>query len=107
MPRFRQPRREATMNDMREIRIIGARCASQETLHGYLKKKLGFPDYYGANLSALADCLSEICEPTRIVISFSDVEIEPGMQAYMLRFAQVCAREALANENLSLSIEHP
>ena len=95
------------MGELREVRIIGARCASQETLHAFLKKKLGFPDYYGGNLSALADCLSDICEPTLITIAFKEAELEPGMQAYLLRFVQVCAREALANENLSLIIEHP
>ena len=95
------------MSELREVRIIGARCASQETLHAFLKKKLGFPEYYGANLSALADCLSEIGTPTLITIAFKEEELEPGMQAYMLRFVQVCAREALANENVSLIIEHP
>ena len=95
------------MGDFKEVRIIGARCASQETLHAFLQKKLEFPDYYGANLSALADCLADICEPTRITFSFTEDELEPGMQAYLLRFVQVCAREALVNENLSLAIEHP
>ena len=55
--------------ETRNVRIIGAGCTSQEELHGYLKKKLGFPDYYGENLSALADCLSEMCEPAHITIS--------------------------------------
>ena len=95
------------MADMKEVRIIGPRCSSQETLHAFIAKKLGFPDYYGANLSALADCLSEMCEPARITIVLNDYDIEPGMQAYLLRFVQVCAREALVNENLSLVIEHP
>ena len=91
---------------IRNVRVIGARCTSQETLHEYLKKKMGFPDYYGGNLSALADCLSELSEPTRITIAINEVELEPGMQAYVLRFVQVIAREALVNENLSLVIEH-
>ena len=95
------------MGELKEARVIGARCTSQETLHAFLKKKLGFPDYYGANLSALADCLSELASPTLITIAVAEDEIEPGMQAYILRFAQVCAREALANENLSFIIEHP
>ncbi len=93
-------------NDMRSVRIIGARCTSQEELHGYLKKRLALPDYYGENLSALADCLSEMGEPVKITICINDDDLEPGMQAYMLRFVQVCAREALANENITLVIEH-
>ena len=95
------------MGDLKEVRIIGARCASQETLHAFLKKKLDFPDYYGENLAALADCLSDIASPTLVTIALCEDEIEPGMQAYVLRFVQVCAREALVNENLSLIIEHP
>ncbi len=89
-----------------EVRIVGARCLTQDILHDYLARKLDFPEYYGKNLSALADCLSEICQPTVITISLNEDDIEPGMQAYVLRFVQVCAREALANEFLSLVIEH-
>lgn len=94
------------MEYTREVRIIGARCMSQEELHAFVAKKLGFPDYYGANLAALADCLSEMCEPAKITICVNEHDVEPGMQAYLIRFVQVCAREALVNENLTLVIEH-
>ena len=94
------------MSEKKEARVIGARCSSQETLHDFLKKKLGFPDYYGGNLSALADCLSEAGEPLSITVCIDEADLEPGMQAYLLRFVQVCAREALANPNVSFSIEH-
>ena len=94
------------MSELREVRIVGPRCSTQEELHAFIAKKLDFPEYYGANLSALADCLSDICQPTLITITLKEHDIEPGMQAYLLRFVQVCAREALANENLSLIIEH-
>ena len=90
----------------KNIRIIGARCTSQEELHGYIKKKLDLPEYYGENLSALADCLSETCQPIHITICINEDDLAPGMQAYMLRFVQVCAREALVNRNLSVTIEH-
>ena len=91
---------------VKSARVIGARCTSQEQLHDFLKRKLEFPDYYGGNLAALADCLSEAGEPINITICVNEDDLEPGMQAYMLRFAQVCAREALANENVSFTIEH-
>ena len=91
---------------VRSVRIIGARCTSQEQLHEYLQRKLDFPDYYGGNLSALADCLSGAGGPLSITICLNEDDLEPGMQAYMLRFAQVCAREALANRNVSFKIEH-
>lgn len=92
--------------ETKNVRIIGARCTSQEELHEYIMRKLGFPEYYGGNLAALADCLSEMCSPTSITVCLNEDDLEPGMQAYMLRFVQTCAREALANENISFSIEH-
>ena len=94
------------MGQAREARVIGARCTSKEELHAFLAKKLGFPGYYGANLSALADCLSEAGEPLAITVCIDEDDLEPGMQAYLLRFVQVCAREALANRNVSFTVEH-
>jgi len=89
-----------------EATITAEQCTSEQALHEFLKNELMFPDYYGMNLSALADCLSELGNPTLITICINEDDIEPGMQAYLLRFTQVCARESLVNENLSLIIEH-
>ena len=98
--------KHASYEEEREVRIIGARCANQETLHAYIAKKLDFPDYYGANLSALADCLSSCGWPVLLTIDVAEDEIEPGMQAYLLRFVQVCARESFVNPNVSLILQH-
>ena len=89
-----------------EAKITAKYCYSEVVLHDYLKHKLHFPDYYGANLSALADCLSEMGTPTLITIEVDENEIEPGMQAYLLRFVQVVAREAFVNPKVSLIIQH-
>ncbi|MBR3327079.1 MAG: barstar family protein [Atopobiaceae bacterium] len=43
-------------------------CATEKDAHELLAQELLFPRYYGANLDALEDCLSEIAEPTRIVV---------------------------------------
>lgn len=52
---------------MKTIALDFSSLKTREEVHGYLKKKFGFPDYYGCNLDALADCLSDAAE---------DVEIE-------------------------------
>lgn len=44
---------------MRVIRLDGRDFDSREKLHRVLMQAFGFPDYYGRNLDALADCLSE------------------------------------------------
>ena len=33
---------------------------SREETHKYLKETFGFPEYYGENLDALHDCLTEM-----------------------------------------------
>ncbi len=48
--------------------IDGNKLTSPETAHPYLKEKLGFPDYYGCNLDALHECLTDICEETCFLI---------------------------------------
>ncbi len=40
--------------------------------HDYLKKSLNFPDYYGKNLDALYDCLTDIGVDTVIVLKNKD-----------------------------------
>jgi len=42
------------------IILNAARMGTKEEAHEYLKKAFGFPDYYGGNLDALADCLGEL-----------------------------------------------
>ena len=59
-----------------EVRIVGARCLTQDILHDYLARKLDFPEYYGKNLSALADCLAEEDRPTLITFKVDEDEIE-------------------------------
>lgn len=53
---------------MREITIDEARLSSPAEAHRMLAARLSFPAYYGHNLSALADCLGDVSEPTRIAV---------------------------------------
>ena len=44
----------------------------KEEGHDYLMEALGFPDYYGKNLDALYDCLTEIGIETEIKLINKD-----------------------------------
>ena len=55
-----------------DLRTLANPAAIQE----YLTEALSFPDYYGKNLDALYDCLTEIsCEIELVNASFVDKDI--------------------------------
>ncbi len=45
-----------------KIVLDGKKMTSKEEAHAYLKKAFGFPEYYGKNLDALYDCLTDMGE---------------------------------------------
>ena len=47
---------------METIILDGNILGDKERVHGYLKETLNFPEYYGNNLDALYDCLTELGE---------------------------------------------
>lgn len=53
---------------MRTIKLEADRLNDRSTVHEYLKKLFELPEYYGKNLDALYDCLSEYSEKLEVVI---------------------------------------
>ena len=53
---------------MREVIIDGNEIKDREALHAAHREGLDFPDYYGNNLDALYDCLSDIFGETKITV---------------------------------------
>ena len=56
---------------MKEIVLESKYLCDMEKSHDYLMKKLDFPDYYGKNLDALYDCLTDLRDVS-IVINMSE-----------------------------------
>lgn len=57
---------------MQEITIYGKDVSSMEEIHEYFQQELDFPEYYGGNLSALYDMLTDLSEDTRITLNLRE-----------------------------------
>ena len=51
--------------------LDGSQMTTREAAHAHLAKQLRFPEYYGNNLDALYDCVTDLPD-AEIVIVFSD-----------------------------------
>ena len=86
---------------MEEKMIDCARIHSREDLHAVFREALTFPEWYGNNLDALYDCLTECSGKVRLL----DWEIaEARLGDYGKKAKKVIAAAALRNTDLDLYI---
>ena len=80
---------------MRDIILDLTPFEEKISLHRYLKETLDFPFYYGANLDALHDVLTDCREKT--VIALADLPILEehlgDYAVYLLRVLNDCAQD--------------
>ena len=84
--------------------LDGGSVGNRETLHRVLAAGLQFPDWYGGNLDALHDCLTEINQPTELVIRGSDA-LETALGSYAAALRRVLADSAAQNDALTVTWE--
>ena len=80
---------------MRKVEIQGNEINNEDELHEFLKKQLEFPDYYGENLSALWDCLTDLL-PEEVTIEWFD------FAESRKKFGKYALGESVAEEFVSL-----
>jgi len=73
---------------METIVIDGSRMSDRQTAHQHLAERLSFPGYYGRNLDALYDCLTDIRDDTRLTILHSG-KLREALGVYGERFLEV------------------
>ena len=88
---------------MRKIILDIEKMRSLPMLHKYLHTALALPEYYGANLDALHDCLTEFVEPTELVVP-KKVADEAYLGWYGQQFLQLLEDAGAANEALKITL---
>ena len=84
--------------------LDGGSVGSREVLHRTLAAGLRLPDWYGGNLDALHDCLTDITEPTELVIR-GGAALETALGDYSKTLRRVLADCAAENEMFSVTWE--
>ena len=87
---------------MRECVIHGDQIESWESLYDHLSDDLMLPEWFGRNLDALHDCLTDVQNSQIIIYRWSDLEEKLGRKAAALR--QVLSDAGLENPSLTVNI---
>ena len=87
----------------KRVTLSGNKMTSKEVLHTYLAKKLAFPAYYGKNLDALYDCLTERDTPLHITVTYTE-RLKEQLGDYSEAFLQTLQDATEENERINLSV---
>ncbi len=88
-----------------KVFILCKRIQTKQDLHEILKRALLLPEYYGNNLDALFDCLTDSVKPTHLVLcDFPCLQAAVGEYASAL--TAVLERAAEENNRFTFEIAH-
>ncbi len=80
-----------------KVTLDALRLQKKEDAHKYLREALSFPEYYGENLDALHDCLTELDD---VVIELVNADKVSG--GYFARVLEVFRDSADENPGLKI-----
>lgn len=84
--------------------LDGERITDREMLHAELAVSLNLPPWYGRNLDALYDCLTDMREDVEIRIVNREI-LEENLGKYALSLLQVIDRASAENSWINCEIE--
>ena len=88
---------------MKTVMLDCRMMTAKKEVHEYIAEKLGFPGYYGKNLDALYDCLTEFCRDTLIVIRYTSA-LEAALGEYGANLLNTFKDAEEAASSLSLVV---
>ena len=84
---------------MKQITLDGNLLSDLTQVHDYLKEQLNFPEYYGKNLDALHDCLTDLSD---VEITITAPDQDGAIFQKVLRVFKAADRE---NDELKVIFE--
>ena len=87
---------------MKKVILDCEKLLDREQAHLYLAEMFDFPDYYGKNLDALYDCLTELGECTIVLAGESILHQSNNYGARILRVFEEAVH---ANSGLKLEVQ--
>lgn len=86
---------------IRRVVLTNEKIGSRESMASYMKEALQLPEYFGGNLDALCDLLSEVSEETVFEIEDSELARMPE-DGYAAKTLKVLARACDENPHIHL-----
>ncbi len=90
---------------MKYFILDAAHMTDKKAAHTYIADTLSFPEYYGHNLDALYDILTDFFEPVTITITHTDLLEKQLGASYAHLFLSVLQDSAAANDSITLNFE--
>lgn len=84
--------------------LDGQKITSREDLHKQMEAVLDFPEWYGGNLDALYDCLTDLMEETDIHILHKDA-LADTLGDYTERLLRILKDAEQSNLNIQVLID--
>ena len=82
--------------------LDGSAFSDKKTAHAIISRELSFPSYYGGNLDALYDCLTEMGKTS--IEMYSCAMIRRNLDAYGDTLLRVFSDAAEANPEITLKM---
>ncbi len=93
-------------NILKRVALDPVYLCDKESMAAFMKEHLVLPEYFGGNLDALSDVLSEICEETVFEVKVDDlVHFLP--EEYPGRVLKVISHAAEENPHLHVYLTDP
>ena len=82
---------------MKRVELIASQLTDKDILHDVLIRELELPEWYGRNLDALHDCLTQLQDVELVLVGFPD-------EGDLARVRRVIVDAAWSNERIVLKI---